>query len=183
MARQKDTFGRRGAPNPATEAPPPARPTADAPVPPRPPGLPIRTRTVAISLVAAGALAATGAHFAGGTTAPACVPAQTTATDGIDDAFGPSGAAANPCPPGTRRTAATSSAWGVHRALNFFSWSSAGSSWSGSSNRPAAGFAAAGTSGGAATTPRFSAAPAAPVSSVSRGGFGSSGSFHFSGGS
>jgi hypothetical protein len=181
MARKKSDFGRRGAPTPA-EASPPAGPIAGAPVPPRPPGLPIRKRTVAISLVAAGALAATGAHFAGGTGTPACVPAQTTATDRVDDAFGPSGAAANPCPPGTRRTAYTSSAWGVHRALNFFSWSSSGSSWSGSSSRPAAGFAAAGTTG-AAATPRFSGAPVAPVSSVSRGGFGSLGSFHFSGGS
>ena len=195
MADRPKDFGRRRR---ATKTQAPAEPmtprrTAAAPVDAS--SLLPSKRTLTIGFVAAGALAASTMHFL--ERAPAretCVP---TATAGTPAMPGPTGAARpsfeavaaaapsggiggpDPCPPGTRHTSSSthrssSSGLGRRSLLSGWSWSSSSSS-SSSSTAGSTGrlFSAMSSSHGGST---------AAASSISRGGFGSTGG-HFSGGS
>lgn len=164
MARQTREFGRRGRPlvTHRPEGLPEAKP---------PSGL--RKRTLAISLVTAGALAAAAAHHLERRPASDCVPRDgaarsaaappATVSPDAPATGGGFGEAARTCPPGTVRS---SGHGGSGRHLFGWSWSSS----SGSSSRaPSFEHVAATTAGAHGPTVR--------------GGFGSIGALHFSGGS
>mgnify|MGYP001765239194 CR=1 FL=1 len=187
MAERPKDFGRR---KPVTGKKPPAEPAtpreAAAAAGGRT-GAVIPKRTLAIGFVTAGALAASAMHFAGPTPAvEKCVPTSTNAApgptgtplpalgttiDGTASAGGIGGP--EPCPPGTRRSTSSShhyssSSSGRRSLLSGWGWSSSSSSSSAksSSARPVSAMATGHASS----------------SSISRGGFGSTGG-HFSGGS
>lgn len=166
MARTKREFGRRGPPV-VTHRPEGLPETA--------PTDPKRKRSLAISLFSAGALAAAATHFVERGSTEICLPAPTgsVATPAGTPASGaapvrqsaaPGSPTANGCPPGTVR----STLQGSSRRHGYTSWGwssrSSGSSFFGGSSSS--------TSSSHATT-----------STTRRGGFGSIGSFHFSGGS
>jgi hypothetical protein len=161
MARTRREFGRRG---------PPVVTHRPEGLPAAKPADPKRKRSLAISLFSAGALAAAATHFMERGSAEECVPvsvpaAGSTALPRATPTGAPttvpvpasSGASSDGCPPGTVRSTSHSGS----RRHYFSSWHwSSGSSSSGSGS-----------------------VSHASTSTTRRGGFGSIGSFHFSGGS
>ena len=169
MARTKREFGRRG---------PPVVTHRPEGLPEAKPADPKRKRSLAISLVSAGALAAAATHFLERGSASECVPVAVpaagstalprTPTSGAPTTLPttvpipPSPAVSSDgCPPGMVRS--TSRSGSSRHSYSSWHWSSrsSGSSFFGGS----------------------SSSNHATSSSTRRGGFGSIGSFHFSGGS
>jgi hypothetical protein len=169
MTRTKRQFGRRG---------PPVVTHRPEGLPETKPADPKRKRSLAISLFSAGALAAAATHFLERGSAEECVPVAVPATGptalpristtGAPLAApttvppAPSAVASDGCPPGTVRSTTHSST----RRHTFSSWH-----WSSS------------RSSGSSFFGRSSSTSPASSSTTRRGGFGSIGSFHFSGGS
>lgn len=182
MARAQKDFGRRA---------PPVKTSLPEGLKDPTPQTPVRKRSIAVALLGAGAVAAAAVHYLeSGPEEETCVAVAQLGTGPSPTGLPIGGApaiaagatgggiggpqASDPgCPPGTRRTSHSSSS----SRRGFFSgwhWSS-GSSSSGSS---ASHFSSSGSS----TTPTHVSSSAAP-GSISRGGFGSTGAFHASGGS
>lgn len=162
MKPARGEFGRRG--RPVQTSLPQGLPDAKPPTP-------VRKRSVAVALLAAGALSASAMHFLErGTPATACEPvdgkAAGIATPAADTATGGFGGE-TPCPPGTRRSSTAHSSSSRSRIGLFSGWH-----WSSSSS----------SSSTSHLGTRTSSSHVSPAS-VKRGGFGSTGSFHFSGGS
>jgi hypothetical protein len=160
MVDERPTFGRRG--RPVKTHLPAGLPGGQSPLAAG------RKRSIAIALATAGALAAAGVHFAEGGPSTECTPipvppsgspAKPTALPVVVPTPGANiGAVDGTCPPGYVRTHSSTRYGSGIRLLRTWSWSSGGSSSYSGRSMPFAG-------------------------SVRRGGFGSTGSFHASGGS
>ena len=172
MPPSKSEFGRRG--RPVVTHRPPGSPD------PGPPN-PKRKRTIGISLVAAGALAAAATYQLERASGETCVPdpahpaalappAGTALAPAAVTTGGAIGDATSPCPPGTKRQHVSG---GSHRSSSGWRWSSWSSSSSSSGSHADGGSSASGLTSVGHTS----------SSATARGGFGSLGSFHASGGS
>lgn len=163
MVEKRPDFGRRG--RPVKTHLPQGLPGGQSPVAAG------RKRSIAIALATAGALAAAGMHFAESTPASECTPlpvppsgtpakpaALPTTVPATGGGFGET---TGPCPPGYVRTASSTRHASGLRLLRAWSWSSSSSRGSGSRVGGSSSF----------------------FGSVHRGGFGSTGAFHASGGS
>lgn len=177
MARAKKDFGRR--------APPVKTGLAEGVAGATPPST-TRKRSIAVALLGAGAVAAAAVHYMERRPSqPTCVETPKLGTGvsptGLPLGGAPvTGGAIGPddpdCPPGTRRTAST------HTTTHSSSSSSrrsflSGWHWSSSSGSSSSHF----TSTGGSSTRAVSTGGSSK--SIARGGFGSTGSFHASGGS
>jgi hypothetical protein len=182
MARAKKDFGR--------SAPPVKTGLAEGVAGATPPSA-TRKRSIAVALLGAGAVAAAAVHYMERRPSqPTCVETPKLDTGVSPTGVSPTGVslggapvtggAIGPddpdCPPGTRRTAST------HTTTHSSSSSSrrsllSGWHWSSSSGSSSSHF----TSTGGSSTRAVSTGGSSP--SISRGGFGSTGSFHASGGS
>lgn len=178
MTGSKKEFGRRG--RPVKTHLPQGLPDAQPPKPGQ-------KRSLALTLLGAGAVAAAAMHFLEGTPAEsACVEVSKLGTTPTGDPLGPFDAKTGggigvedpTCPPGTRRvTSHTSSSSSGHRS-SYWAWHwSSGSSGSSSSvssgSSPSHLLSSTGTSHSSSSS----------ASSISHGGFGAAGGHHSSGGS